>query len=68
MRTNIITEELRDFVAEDEQTPKTKLYTRDQWLDLKLVRKGKDKQASRNLIGGTKNHNFGEFYRWIEIV
>lgn len=28
-RINIPTEELRDFVAEDEQTPETMLYPRD---------------------------------------
>ncbi len=28
-RTNIPTEELRDFIADDEQAPKTMLYPRD---------------------------------------
>src|SRR5947209_6673299 len=43
-RVNIATEELRDFVAEDEQAPKTTLYPRDPSLDPQLVWKGKDKQ------------------------
>jgi adenine-specific DNA-methyltransferase len=30
-RVNIPTEELRDFVAEDEKAPKTVLYPRDPW-------------------------------------
>jgi adenine-specific DNA-methyltransferase len=32
-RANIPTEELRDFVAEDEEHPKTMLYPRDPSLD-----------------------------------
>ncbi len=43
-RTNIPTEELRDFVAEDEHAPKTMLYPRDPSLDPQLVWKGKDEQ------------------------
>ena len=43
-RKNIPTEELRDFVAEDEQAPKTMLYPRDPSLDPQLVWKGKDEQ------------------------
>ena len=41
-RANIPTEELRDFVAEDEKKPKTILYPRDPTLDPQLVWKGKD--------------------------
>jgi adenine-specific DNA-methyltransferase len=48
-RTNIPTEELRDFVAEDEKAPKTVLYPRDQSLDPQLVWKGKDEQDQKDL-------------------
>ena len=48
-RKNIPTEELRDFVAEDETKPKTILYPRDPSLDPQLVWKGKDEQDSEDL-------------------
>jgi len=48
-RANIPTEELRDFVAEDEAMPKTILYPRDPSLDPQLVWKGKDEQDSKDL-------------------
>ena len=48
-RANIPTEELRDFVAEDEVKPKTILYPRDPSLDPQLVWKGKDEQDSKPL-------------------
>jgi adenine-specific DNA-methyltransferase len=48
-RANIPTEELRDFVADDEKTPKTLLYPRDQSLDPQLVWKGKDEQDRQDL-------------------
>jgi adenine-specific DNA-methyltransferase len=48
-RKNIPTEELRDFVAEDEKQPKTMLYPRDPSLDPQLVWKGKDEQDSEDL-------------------
>ncbi len=53
-RTNIPTEELRDFVAEDERKPKTVtfpglLYARDPSLDPQLVWKGKDEQDRQPL-------------------
>src|ERR1700682_470225 len=48
-RTNIPTEELRGFVAEDEKSPKTLLYPRDPSLDPPLVWKGKDEQDSKDL-------------------
>jgi len=48
-RANIPTEELRDFVAEDEKAPKTMLYPRDPPLDPQLVWKGKDEQDQRDL-------------------
>jgi len=48
-RANIPTEELRDFVAEDEKQPKKMLYPRDPSLDPQLVWKGKDEQDSRDL-------------------
>ena len=43
-RANIPTEELRDFVADEERGPKTVLYPRDPSLDPQLVWKGKDEQ------------------------
>ena len=48
-RKNIPTEELRDFVADDEKAPKTMLYPRDPSLDPQLVWKGKDQQDRRDL-------------------
>src|SRR5437764_12236122 len=48
-RVNIPTEELRDFVAEDEQAPRTLLYPRDPSLDPQLVWKGKDEQDRADL-------------------
>jgi adenine-specific DNA-methyltransferase len=48
-RKNIPTEELRDFVAEEEKKPKTMLYPRDPSLDPQLVWKGKDEQDSKDL-------------------
>jgi adenine-specific DNA-methyltransferase len=48
-RANIPTEELRDFVAEDEKHPKVMLYPRDPSLDPQLVWKGKDEQDSKDL-------------------
>ncbi|MBI2066819.1 MAG: site-specific DNA-methyltransferase [Deltaproteobacteria bacterium] len=48
-RSNIPTEELRDFVAEQEKKPKTVLYPRDPSLDPQLVWKGKDEQDAQDL-------------------
>src|SRR6266404_1090787 len=48
-RANIPTEELRDFVADDEHAPKTILYPRDSSLDPQLVWKGKDEQDRKDL-------------------
>lgn len=48
-RANIPTEELRDFVADEEKTPKAVLYPRDQSLDPQLVWKGKDEQDRQDL-------------------
>ncbi|MBI1876125.1 MAG: site-specific DNA-methyltransferase, partial [Acidobacteria bacterium] len=48
-RVNIPTEELRDFVAEDEKAPKAMLYSRDPSLDPQLVWKGKDEQDASAL-------------------
>ena len=48
-RRNIPTEELRDFVADDEKQPKTVLYPRDPSLDPQLVWKGKDEQDASDL-------------------
>ncbi len=48
-RANIPTEELRDFVADEEKTPKTILYPRDPSLDPQLVWKGKDEQDQTDL-------------------
>src|ERR1022692_4060322 len=43
------TEELRDFVADEEKSPKTMLYPRDPSLDPQLVWKGKDEQDAQDL-------------------
>lgn len=48
-RTNIPTEELRGFVAEDEKGYKKMLYPRDTSLDPQLVWKGKDEQDMKDL-------------------
>ncbi len=48
-RVNIPTEELRDFVADQEAKPKTILYPRDPSLDPQLVWKGKDEQDREDL-------------------
>ena len=48
-RANIPTEELRDFVADDEHAPKAMLYPRDPSLDPQLVWKGKDEQDREDL-------------------
>ena len=48
-RANIPTEELRDFVADDEQQPGKMLYPRDPSLDPQLVWKGKDEQDREDL-------------------
>lgn len=48
-RTNIPTKELRDFVADDEKSPKIVLYPRDPSLDPQLVWKGKDDQDQADL-------------------
>src|SRR5665213_484031 len=48
-RTNIPTEELRDFVRDEENAPKTILYPRDPSLDPQLVWKGKDEQDAKPL-------------------
>jgi len=48
-RVNIPTEELRDFVAEEEGAPKKMLYPRDPSLDPQLVWKGKDDQDREDL-------------------
>lgn len=48
-RTNIPTEELRDFMADEEKDPKTLLYPRDPSLDPQLVWQGKDAQDREDL-------------------
>ena len=48
-RANIPTEELRDFVADDEAAPKAMLYPRDPSLDPQLVWQGKDEQDAEDL-------------------
>jgi adenine-specific DNA-methyltransferase len=48
-RANIPTEELRDFVADEERAPQTMLYPRDPSLDPQLVWKGKDEQDRADL-------------------
>jgi adenine-specific DNA-methyltransferase len=49
-RTNIPTEELRDFVADE--APSAMLYSRDTSLDPQLVWKGKDEQDTNDLSVG----------------
>ena len=48
-RANIPTEELRDFVVDEELAPKTMLYPRDPSLDPQLIWKGKDQQDREDL-------------------
>lgn len=48
-RTNIPTDELRDFVAEHENSPASLLYARDTALDPQLVWRGKDQQDRAGL-------------------
>ena len=48
-RANIPTEELRDFVAEEELAPAARLYPRDPSLDPQLVWKGKEEQDREEL-------------------
>jgi adenine-specific DNA-methyltransferase len=48
-RANIPTEELRDFVADEELAPQAMLYPRDPSLDPQLVWKGKDEQDRKDL-------------------
>lgn len=48
-RANIPTEELRDFVIEQENKPNNVLYPRDSSLDPQLVWKGKDEQDQTDL-------------------
>src|ERR1700730_11729914 len=48
-RANIPTEELRDFMADEELTSKPMLHPRDQSLDPQLVWKGKDEQDREDL-------------------
>src|SRR3712207_2863263 len=48
-RLNIPTEELRDFVEEEEKAPATLLYPRDPSLDPQLVWQGKDEQDRQDL-------------------
>ena len=48
-RANIPTEELRDFLREEEKQPKTILYPRDPSLDPQLVWQTKDEQDSKDL-------------------
>ena len=48
-RANIPTEELRDFIADEEKAPKTVLYPRDPSLDPQLVWRGKDEQDAQDL-------------------
>ncbi|MDQ3642191.1 MAG: site-specific DNA-methyltransferase, partial [Actinomycetota bacterium] len=52
-RANIPTDELRDFVADEEATPSETLYPRDPSLDPQLVWKGKDEQDRSDLAVAT---------------
>src|ERR1039458_8516554 len=67
-RANIPTEELRDFVADDEKAPKKILYPRDPSLDPQLVWQGKDEQDRSPLeafgdFNGIKFEQLIEFYQ-----
>jgi adenine-specific DNA-methyltransferase len=59
-RKNIPTEELRDFVAQDENAPKTMLYPRDPSLDPQLVWKGKDEQDRNDLAVPVVPNHYGD--------
>jgi adenine-specific DNA-methyltransferase len=48
-RANIPTEELRDFISDEQKIAKTILYPRDESLDPQLVWKGKDEEDSKEL-------------------
>src|ERR1700722_18576265 len=48
-RANIPTKELRDFVADEENSPQSMLYPRDPSLDPQLVWTGKDIQNREDL-------------------
>src|SRR5438445_13351652 len=48
-RVNIPTEELRDFVAEDEKAPKSMLYARDPSLEQQRGWEGKEEQDATPL-------------------
>jgi hypothetical protein len=62
-RANIPTEELREFVADDERKPKTVLCPRDPSIDPQLLWKGKDEQDQQALAMQAVN-NHGGFGRW----
>ena len=57
---NIITEGLRDLVADDERHPKTMLYPRDTSLDPQLVWKGISMEGSGLMAAASKHHNLSE--------
>ena len=59
-RANIPTEELRDFVADEERTPKKLTYPRDPSLDPQLVWRGKDDQDNRS----TSTNKIATNYRY----
>jgi adenine-specific DNA-methyltransferase len=59
-RRNIPTEELRDFVAEQELKAPAVLYPRDPSLDPQLVWKGKDEQDSKDLAVPAVRFQSGE--------
>lgn len=49
-RTNIPTEELRDFMSDEAQSVQKLLYPRDPSLDPQLVWRGKDEQDQSDLV------------------
>jgi hypothetical protein len=64
-RKNIPTEELRDFVAEDKNAPKTMLYPRDPSLDPQLAWKGETaKIDSARTFWGRAISNHTGLGRW----
>ena len=57
-RVNIPTQELREFVREEEESPSRMLYPRDPSLDPQLVWRGKDEQDQRETCCGNVMHGF----------
>ena len=63
-RKNIPTEELRDFVAADENAPKKMLYPHDPSFDPQLVWKSKATEAVARTLWVPAVNNHGGFGQW----